>query len=264
MPEDAARTGDTPDGAYVYGVIRSEAPQTFAVESMGGRGDPVVTTHHGALAAVVSASPVVDYPSNRRNMMTHTRVLEAVMARFTLLPARFGIVAPSIAETARRFLEPRHDALVRQIAMLDGHIEVGVKAIWRDDVVFQEILDETPEIRRLRARLVNRPPQETYYERIQVGKLVEAAMERKRAAELNRILARLTPLAADTRLGEIITERMALNGAFLVARDRETAFDRAVEALEAEMGARMILKYVGPVPPYNFVDLGADEMASAP
>jgi hypothetical protein len=48
---------------------------------------------------------------------------------------------------------------------------------------------------------------------------------------------------------------MVLNAAFLVNRDREAEFDQAVQQLDAEMGHRMIFKYVGLAPPYNFVNI---------
>ncbi|MEK7777309.1 MAG: GvpL/GvpF family gas vesicle protein [Chloroflexota bacterium] len=35
----------------------------------------------------------------------------------------------------------------------------------------------------------------------------------------------------------------------------EEAFDQAVAKLDQWLGHRMVFKYVGPVPPYNFVNL---------
>jgi len=48
---------------------------------------------------------------------------------------------------------------------------------------------------------------------------------------------------------------MVLNAAFLVDEARQVEFDAAVERLDQEMGKRLIFKYVGPVPPYNFVNI---------
>jgi hypothetical protein len=49
---------------------------------------------------------------------------------------------------------------------------------------------------------------------------------------------------------------MVLNAAFLVEREREGVFDAAVSAIAERNAARLMLKYVGPLPPFNFVDLG--------
>ena len=51
---------------------------------------------------------------------------------------------------------------------------------------------------------------------------------------------------------------MIVNESFLVRRDREAAFDRAMEELAARTGERLVLRYVGPVPAYNFVSVRAD------
>ena len=51
---------------------------------------------------------------------------------------------------------------------------------------------------------------------------------------------------------------MIANRAFLVRRCDEQRFDAAVAALEARQGARLLFRYVGPVPPFNFVSLRAE------
>jgi len=48
---------------------------------------------------------------------------------------------------------------------------------------------------------------------------------------------------------------MLLNAAFLVDKSQEQAFDATVQALREAQGERQIFQYVGPLPPYNFVDI---------
>jgi len=43
--------------------------------------------------------------------------------------------------------------------------------------------------------------------------------------------------------------------AFLVETEREAEFDRRVEALGDAVDGRLRVKYVGPVPPSNFVEI---------
>ena len=50
-------------------------------------------------------------------------------------------------------------------------------------------------------------------------------------------------------------DKMVLNAAFLVDKDHERAFDEAVAALNEELGERMVLKYTGPAPPFNFCEI---------
>jgi hypothetical protein len=103
--------------------------------------------------------------------------------------------------------------------------------------------------------LMSRPSEETYYDRIRLGEMIEAAMWKKRDEDAEKILTPLRSLVRETRVNKVIMDRMVLNAAFLVDEDRQAEFDAAVERLDQEMGKRFILKYVGPVPPYNFVNI---------
>jgi len=246
---------ETPVGKYIYCIIRSPKPCQFTTLGIGERGDVVQTVNLMSLAAVVSDSPIVEYENSRRNMMAHTLVLEEVMQEFTILPVRFGTVAPSAEAIQQQVLMRRNDELNGLLAEMEGRIELGLKAFWYGDSIFQEIVEANPPIRHVRDSLMNRPAEQTYYQRIRLGEMVEAAMWKKRDEDAEKILGHLRALVHKTRVNKVITDRMVLNAAFLVDRDREEEFDRAVERLDAEMGERLMFKYAGPVPPYNFVNV---------
>jgi hypothetical protein len=243
------------EGKYLYCIITCDGPREFSSRGIGERGDPVHMIYGDGLAAVVSDSPIVEYESSRRNMMAHTRVLEEVMQEHTLLPVRFGIIAPDEASIARQLVGAKAEALRGQLGRVEGKVELGLKAFWYEEVIFAEIVEGSPEIRRLRDSLAGRSPEETYYERIRLGELIEGEMARRREADAARILDALRPLADEIQVSPPITDRMVVNAAFLVGKEREAAFDAAVRELDAELGKRMLFKVVGPVPPYNFVSL---------
>jgi hypothetical protein len=242
-------------GKYFYCVIRSPEPRELTTRGIGERGDKVYTVHYKDLAAVVSDSPTAEYDSSRRNMMAHTAVLEEVMAEFTILPVRFGIVAPNEHAIREQMLKRRYNEFDRLLRGMDGRVELGLKTFWYEDVVLREIVDEQPTVRQLRDGLVGRPTEETYYERIRLGELVEKAMYQKRDGDAAYLLNRLRPLAYDIRVNKVITERMVLNAAFLVEREREPEFDQTIRRMDAELGQRMLFKYIGSAPPYNFVNI---------
>jgi hypothetical protein len=50
-------------------------------------------------------------------------------------------------------------------------------------------------------------------------------------------------------------DRMVLNAALLVDKDQEQACDEVVRNLDEELGERMVLKYTGPIPPFNFCEI---------
>ena len=77
----------------------------------------------------------------------------------------------------------------------------------------------------------------------------------KRTRDGEEILAGLNRLAVNRRLNRTTGDRMLLNAAFLVDRAREHEFDAEVNRLDRRHGGRIKFTYVGPVPPYNFVNL---------
>jgi len=240
---------------YVYCVIRCKEQPEFTSLGMGERGDAVYTVHEGDLAAVVSNSPVDAYEARRRNMMAHTAVLEEVMNSFTILPLRFSTVGPDVETIQRKLLGERRSELLALWREMDGRLELGLKAFWHEDTLFQGLVDENPRIRSLRDALAGKPAEETHAERMKLGELVEVAMKLRRKRDSELILSRLRPLAHSVAVNDDYGERMVLNAAFLVDKDAEARVDEAVQQLDADLGQRLMFKYVGSVPPYNFVKL---------
>ncbi|MBI2982849.1 MAG: GvpL/GvpF family gas vesicle protein, partial [Chloroflexi bacterium] len=179
----AERTGaagpEVATAKYLYCVIQCPEPRQFATRGMGERGDVVHTVHFEDLAAVVSDSPVVEYESDRRNLMAHTLVLEEVLKQWDLLPVRFGTVAPDVATIEERLLKRRFGELHELLHGMTGRVELGLKAFWYEQAIFEEIVAEDPAIRKIRDALAGRRPEESYYERRHLGELVEQAMWRK-------------------------------------------------------------------------------------
>jgi hypothetical protein len=246
----------TTTGQYIYCIISGGEPREFSRPGIGGRGDPVHTLAFSDLAAVVSDSPEVEYERSRACMIAHTLVLEEVMQEGAILPVRFGTVASSAEAVRAQVLERRYEELTGLLADMEGRAEVGLKAVWPEGIIFQEIVREAPPaMRKLQEKIQGRPPAETYFERMKLGEMIESAMNQKRDADAGKLMARLGPLAEQHKLNALFMDRMVLNGAFLVHRDRQAEFDAAVQELDSEMGSRVTFKYVGPVPPYNFVSI---------
>lgn len=240
---------------YLYGIIDAPAPEAFEAPGIGGRGDLVHTLAVGRLAAIVSDSPTLEYENNRRNMMAHTKVLEEVMRRHTLLPVRFGTVASDTDTIVEKILMTRRDELLGLLEQMRSRHELGLKVSWRHDVLFEEVLAENPNIRRLRDQLMGRPVEKTHFERIRLGEEIGKALDRKRLEDEQRVLDRVRSFVHKTKLNKPIGDQMVLNAAFLVDEAQEDALDRSIREMDGAWGDRLSFKYVGPVPPYNFVSL---------
>jgi len=245
-------------GKYLYCIIPCTAARTFDGVAIGGKDGTIHTVCHQGLAAVVSDSLVTQYQSTRQNMMAHEKVLETVMREFTLLPVRFGTVTDSASpvQDIRKLLASRSDEFKKLLREMEDKVELGVKAFWRDEkAVFEEIVAENADIRRLRNSLSGKSSEATHFGRIRLGEMVKEALERKRAREGARILLPLRRVAHSVRENEVLGDRMIVNAAFLVDRARETEFDHAVSKLDEQLSERVVFKYVGPAPPYNFVSI---------
>lgn len=241
---------------YVYGVLPADAPPAAFAPGAGVGGGAVTALACGDLAALVSPADGAPVSRSRRNLLAHTSVLERALPHATILPLRFGTVAPG-ARPLQACLGASRAAFHAALRGIEGQVELGLKAVWRQGLVFNDIVERESGLRQLRDRLRSRPPSETYYERIELGRRVEAALADLRASEAASILETLLPLstrALELRLQE---DEMVLNHAFLVRRDMEQHFDAAVQMLGARHMSRLEFRYVGPVPPFNFVTLQA-------
>lgn len=243
------------EGKYLYGIIGTDAERNFGPIGIGGRGDEVGTIAYRDLSAVVSTSPLARFVVSREHLVAHERVIERVMQEFTVLPVRFCTVAVN-AEEVRRFLERRYRELTHLLRDLDGKVELGVKALWRNmELIFQEIEGENEEIKRRKAELAGKPSRPTHTQRIALGQMVQGALEAKKEREGEEILAALRKASVQHRLNRIVGDRMVCNATFLVDRAREGQFDAEVERLALRYRQRIKFAYVGPVAPYNFVNI---------
>jgi Gas vesicle synthesis protein GvpL/GvpF len=248
--------------AYVYGVIAAGAAG-WRPPGDGIDDQPVELVERGEIAALVSNAPRVPVKANRRNLMAHSRVLQSVIGERCVLPMRFGVVMPDRAAVEEELLAQGGDWLAAQLRVFETYVELDVRALCPEEDLLRAVVRERPQLAELRESLRGRPGPATYYERIRLGELVAAAVAEKREEVASRVVDTLSPLAAATKLGDPLHEQMLANVAFLVDRGRIPEFDAAVETLDAALGESIRLRYTGPLPPHNFVDVEAGTEAEA-
>ena len=253
-PDDRAPARNPAEGKYVYCIIECATPRTFGRLGIGGRGDEVYTIHHGGLAAVVSDTPLVVYDPTRENALTHEHVQEVVMQEFTVIPMSFGTLFRT-EEDVVEFLKNTADTFYDVLRKMADKIELGLKVNWDKETVLAEVENDSEEIRRLKEEIVSNRLASTYFARMQLGRLVERAMSEKADAYVREIYDHLRDSAIASRHNKPIGDRMILNAAFLVERDKETDFDAAVQEIAVRYEGRLRFNLTGPWPPYNFVNI---------
>ena len=241
------------EGKYLYAIIREHRPREFGRIGIGDRNDEVYTVRHKDLTCVVSNSPFRKYPVNRENCLAHQKVLEKLMEEYTVLPVRYGVIAENLDLVSEKLLKEYYEMLDEQLDGMKGKTELGLKVMWKEmPAVYQELVAENEELRKFRDAIRETATQD---QRMELGKMVEVALQVKKESEQEMILTPLKKLASDSKDNFLMGEWMVINSVFLVDKSKMEEFDRKVNQLVEKHSCRSKFKYFGPVPPYNFVNV---------
>jgi hypothetical protein len=239
-------------GKYVYCIIQASGPLRFGAIGIGVEPTDVHTVNYRDIAAVVSDTPLEVYDPTRENVLAHERVNDAVMREHTVIPMSFGTVfktSKDIVELLRSAYEAFRDVLGK----MRDKVEFGLKVLWEPDAVIRELEAQDENLSRLRQEISSQRGS-TYFARMQYGRLVDSLLQNRSELLVAEIFSALRDVAIASRVNKPIGDKMILNGAFLVSRDKERAFDNRVKRVAAEH-ERLTFKYTGPWPPYNFVNI---------
>jgi Gas vesicle synthesis protein GvpL/GvpF len=241
--------------AYVYGVVRGGETVGITTEGIE-RAGPARVLRHDRTAAIVADAPPDPVPTTRGNLRAHAEVLAEAARKTTVLPMRFGVVFPDERRIVDEFLGPTGDELVSLLDRFEGTVEATLRGFFEDeDARLREVVEQEPEIARLREEVRAVPEDAGYYQRIRLGELVAAALEKRRAADERRVLDRLEPLARAVERDTKLPERVVVKAAFLLERPKLQAFDQEVDALARDFAGRIRFSYAGPLALHSFVDV---------
>ncbi len=244
----------TREGKYIYCIIDSDEPRSFGPLGIGGRGDSLHSVCFKDISAVVSDAPLQKYRVSRDNSLSHERAIEAAMTDNAVLPVRFATVADNEAKV-RRILEKDHDKFKDLLAGVRGKTELGVKAIFKEQVIYAYILETNAQIRAMKDKAALLPPDKAHLYLMEIGERVEKALCQEKDRVRDAILAMLSPMAVEVKTNALYGDMMILNAAFFVEKAREAEFDQTVQALDSTYNEMVTFRYVGTLPPFNFVNI---------
>ena len=216
-------------GKYVYCIIEATDALKFGTIGIGADPSDVYTVHFKTLAAVVSDAPLEVLDSTRENVLAHERVNEAVMREHTVIPMSFGTIFKTredIVELLRSAAEAFGDVLNK----MQNKLEFGLKVLWDRDQAIREVEAEDDDIGRLKKEISGQKGP-TYFARMQYGRLVDAALQARSERYVAEILDELRDVSVASRINKPIGDKMIMNAAFLISRDRESAFDSRVKSI---------------------------------
>jgi hypothetical protein len=246
-------------GTYLYGIVEGAEEANLGVTGVSG-GSPVRVLGVNGLGCAVSeyGGPELSSLSREtvlRCLLRHQQVVEHVMQGRTVLPVKFGTILEG-PEEVRALLAQVHADLEKALDLMRDKVEVEVAATWDLRSVLNEMGHEE-EVARAREAIAGKHRGEacrapTLEDKVRLGQVVKACLDRRRDAYRERMLDVLQPLAVGVAPNALVAEEMVMNVAFLVQRARQVEFDERVRELDSIFDNRVTFRVIGPLPPYSF------------
>ena len=230
---------------HLYGVIAADAD--LPMELQGRAGAPVRAVADDRLAVLVSDVDD-DARVGRADLLSHAHVLEAVADAATVIPVQFGMVMPDDETVRREVLDTGADRTAALLDAFDGLVQLMVGGRYEEEAALREVVRRDP------ALAAARNADDDMQGKMQLGEAVAAGLERLRTEDSNLLVERLAPHARAVAFTETRDAYSLTGVALLVERGARADLDQAVSELGEEVAGRLQLRYVGPQPPYAFLD----------
>lgn len=236
---------------HIYGV--TDTSVTIPADRTGRSKRPLRHIDGDGLRVLVSD---VDADSRvlREDLMAHAHTLEAVAALGTVLPMQFGVEMPDDDTVRHELIESRGDEIRPLLERFDGLLQLTVSVDLIEQEALREVLRKDPDLVALRDHVQRASPQERHSAEVRLGEAISAALDVMRAEIGDGVVDRLAPIARAVSLGEVRGALQAAEIFLLVERDRQSEVDAAVTTLREDLAPLASLRYVGPQPPYAFLD----------
>jgi len=243
------------DRTYIYGIIPTGEAISFDCPAVGGWGDKPHTIPHGGLAAVVSACAPTDYAALGRDLLVrelarHQQVVERVLQRFPVLPMKFGTTVED-EEKVGSILRLGYDDFRGALDGLKDKVQVELVATWELASVLADVACEEP-IAQLKSSIGSDSSPASIRDRVRLGEMIKRSLDRRREEYEQAALQRLVPCSLELRRNPLFHDSLVMNLAVLLEKGQQEEFDRSLDVLDQELGGRLTLRRVGPLPPYSF------------
>ncbi len=212
----------------------------------------VCTLPYRDISAAVSDIEKDNLKVNEKCAFAYGRIIESIMARYTLLPMRFGTLVKGDKEVIA-ILEKHYDGFVNNLRQVKGKLEYGLKVLWDVEKISLEIRPgKTEDLKGLDQLKGSSPHKKYILEKLKEHRFEEALM-RKAEAIIEGIHNPLEELSFLSKFKKMVTKRIILDAAYLVEKEKKDAFiQRFKELSEGHRDLRFLL--TGPWPPYNFIE----------
>jgi len=264
-------------GKYIYGVIKSNTEEFFDLDEIVSFKDiypfgniteiadnsrisnQAYTISFQDIAAVVSDSEIVDYSHMTKDtlarlLVSHQQLIEKVMTRHTIIPMRLGTFAAD-DEEVRQILSKGYRTIVDIFERAKDSIEIDVAATLNDFKSFLQEIPEEEEIKQLKQSLSGKKGGVTIDDQMRVGLLVKKHLDKRKEIFAGQIQTALGEIAHNFKAHDLMDDKMVLNTAFLLDKNRQKEFEQKLDELNDKFEEKLNFRCVGPLPPYSFYTL---------
>ncbi|WP_134699219.1 GvpL/GvpF family gas vesicle protein [Ammoniphilus sp. YIM 78166] len=238
-------------GIYVFCAFQADVPEAFGTAILNGNETPVFSLRYKDIALAVCQVDQEVLPT-RENLMAHQKVIAKVMEKHAVVPMSFGNVFHD-EKNALYITEHLYEQLRELLPHLENKIEVGLKIV-AEEHWLQEEWQKDPTFKKWSGKGTLQSAG-AFYDRITMGELAQKFFLSLRSKVETDIYVPLSVLAESSKLNDVLSEKMLLNAAFLIDRNLEKEFDEKVNSLFEEWEGKVVFKYSGPWPAYNFVNI---------
>ena len=248
-------SNDEKMGVYIFCGIQTDGEeQDFGSVLIEGEERKLYTLHYKDAGIVAADAPVKIYRPSKENLLMHQNAVSLVMKKNdTVIPVSFGNVFHSRGD-AEVLLENLYPQFSELFPAIQGKVELGLKVVGKKDWLESQVAGNA-KIEKMAQAVKGKSEAASYYERIQLGGAAEKIVTSLQRDIKQQILQPLGEIAEASRANDPIGEKMLLNAAFLVDRDKEKDFDEKVNELHEEWKDKAEFSYSGPWAAYNFVNI---------
>lgn len=241
---------ETGMGKMFYGVVLTD--RECDLGRIGLNNQRVHSVNYRDIGALVSDHPRVDrIKMLRKNLAPFHLVNRKASEHFATIPARFGQIARDAGEVTIA-MQRNYDRIRRELDKLDGKVEMGIRAWWNVDNLFEYFIEKDASLKTRKNQLKARRSL-SRMEQIEFGGFFHERMDRARRELTGNIFACLPPVA-ESRTDDVTEDSMITNATLLIDKKLLKQLEAAVDSFGESMSDEFKLKLDGPWPPFSFVD----------
>ena len=250
-------------GKYIYGIIVSNSENSFD-RCWIMANERICVIAYRDIAAIISDSEVVDYTHLRKDILAkqlvkHQMIIEGIMPQYAIIPMRLGTFAIDEAEV-KDILSKGYGLIKEIIPKIIDKIEIDLVATWNDFNATIKDAGGVKEIKEFKEELLRNSKGITVDEQMKIGLMLKKALDEKRDKFAREIQDSLKTFCVDIKTHELMDDKMVVNTAFLVDKDKREGFDKKVEELNVKFDEKLNFRCVGPLPAYSFFTIEIKKM----